>query len=208
MWGGIALTICVLFCVLARRAWLAGEVPWVYPALLACVLVLLTWTADQGGALTHGSNYLTQYMPASIKRLTGLGAAGRAPSAGSFYARHIDPVFDANCVACHGEGKVKGGLRLDSYDALMKGGKDGAVIVAGQPDKSLLLVRVTLPPDHKQFMPAEGKPPLRPEEIDWIKAWIEQGASPTVTQLAGVFIREEAPDLPVATCGRLQCVHG
>jgi len=49
MWGGITLTFCVLFCVLARRAWLAGEVPWVYPALLAGVLVLLTWTADQGG---------------------------------------------------------------------------------------------------------------------------------------------------------------
>ena len=201
MWGGIALTFCVLFCVLARRAWLAGEVPWVYPALLAGVLVLLTWTADQGGALTHGSNYLTQYMPASIKRLTGLGAAGRAPSAGSFYVRHIDPVFETNCVACHGEGKVKGGLRLDSYDALMKGGKDGAVIVAGQPDKSHLLVRVSLPTDHKQFMPAEGKPPLRPEEINWLKAWIEQGASPTVTQLAGVVIREDAPDLPVQPVG-------
>ena len=44
---------------------------------------------------------------------------------------------------------------------LMKGGKDGPVIVAGQPDKSLLLERVTLPPDHKHFMPAEGKPPLQ-----------------------------------------------
>ena len=43
----------------------------------------------------------------------------------------------------------------------MKGGHDGAVIVAGKPDSSLLIQRVTLPPDHKGFMPAEGKPPLR-----------------------------------------------
>ena len=40
---------------------------------------------------------------------------------------------------CHGEGKSKGGLRMDSYDLLMKGGKDGPVIVAGNPEKSVLL---------------------------------------------------------------------
>ncbi len=201
MWGGIALTFCVMLLVLARRAWLTGDAPWVYPALLAGVLALLMWTADQGGSLTHGNNYLTQYMPASIKRLAVIGPAGKVPSAGSFYARHIDPVFATNCVACHGESKVKGGLRLDSYDALMKGGKDGAVIAPGQSLKSLLLVRVTLPPDHKQFMPAEGKPPLTPEEINWLRTWIQQGASPTITQLAGVLIREDAADLPLQPVG-------
>ena len=30
----------------------------------------------------------------------------------SFYAKHIDPILDANCVACHGESKSQGGLRL------------------------------------------------------------------------------------------------
>jgi len=110
-------------------------------------------------------------------------------------------VFEANCVACHGEGKVKGGLRLDSYDALMKGGKDGAVIAPGRSEMSLLLVRVTLPPEHKQFMPAEGKPPLTPEEISWLRAWIQQGASPTVTQLTGVLIREDASELPLQPVG-------
>lgn len=201
MWGGIALTFCVMLCVLARRAWLAGDAPWIYPVFLASVLALLAWTADQGGSLTHGNNYLTQYMPVSIKRMTGIGLASGAPAAGSFYARHIDPVFETNCVACHGESKVKGGLRLDSYAALMKGGKDGSVIVPGQPDKSLLLVRVTLPPDHKEFMPAEGKPPLAAEQVSWLKAWIQQGASPTATQLAGVLIREDAPDLPLQPVG-------
>ena len=43
----------------------------------------------------------------------------------------------------------------------------------------LLLQRVTLPTDDKHFMPAEGRPPLKPEEIAWIKAWIQQGASPS-----------------------------
>jgi hypothetical protein len=76
----------------------------------------------------------------------------------------------------------------------MKGGKDGPVIAVGHPEKSLLLERVTLPTNHKQFMPAEGRPPLKPEEIAWIRAWIQQGASPTTTKLAGVVIPEDAEE--------------
>jgi uncharacterized membrane protein len=197
--GGIALTIGVLLCLLARPWWSLGTVAQVYPALLTCTLLALVWTADQGGAITHGSNYLTQYMPIGLKRLTGLGA--KPPSANSFYSKQINPILDANCVGCHGEAKTKGGLRMDSYELLMEGGKDGPVIVAGSAERSLLLERVTLPPDHKQFMPAEGKPPLRAEEIAWIKAWVQQGASPTATTLAGISIREERVELPLQPVG-------
>jgi len=198
MAGGIALTIGTLLCLLARPWWASGHGARVYPASLACVLLVLVWTTHQGGTLTHGSNYLTQYMPAGLKRWGGLA---ETPAAGSFYARHVNPILDANCVGCHGAGQAKGGLRLDSYDLLMKGGQDGPVIVAGQPEKSLLLTRVTLPPNHKQFMPAEGKPPLRDEEIARIKAWIQQGASPTAATLAGISMREERPELPLVPVG-------
>ena len=43
----------------------------------------------------------------------------------------------------------------------------------------------------------EGKPPLRAEEIALIKAWIQQGASPTVATVAGISIHEEPPELPL-----------
>jgi uncharacterized membrane protein/mono/diheme cytochrome c family protein len=197
--GGIVLTIGVLLCLLARPLWASGNVSLVYPGVLTCTLLALLWTAHQGGSLTHGSNYLTQYMPAPLKRWTTFGA--KTPPATSFYAKRINPIFDANCVACHGESKVNGGLRLDSYESLMKGGQDGSVIVAGKPDESLLLVRVKLPPSHKQFMPAEGKPPLKAEEIAWIKAWIQQGASPTAITMAGVSIHEEQAELPLQPVG-------
>lgn len=201
MWGGIALTIGVLLCLLARPWWASGSVTRVYPGLLTCVLLVLAWTSHQGGSLTHGSNYLTKYMPAPLKRWSMLGIVqAKTPVSDSFYAQHINPILDANCVACHGEDKVKGGLRVDSYELLMKGGKDGPVIVAGKPEKSLLLERVTLPVGHKQFMPAEGKPPLKPEEIAWIRAWVLQGASPTVTTLAGISIQERK-DPPLAPVG-------
>jgi hypothetical protein len=74
------------------------------------------------------------------------------------------------------------------------------VIVAGKPEQSLLLKRVTLPPGEKHFMPAEGKPPLKPEEIAWIRAWILAGASPAATTVAGVSIREET-EVPLVPVG-------
>ena len=195
MWGGIALSIGVLVCILARTSWTTREVPRVYPALLFCLVALLAWTAHQGGSLTYGSNYLTEYMPGPLKRLVG-GTTNHAnvPVSGSFYVKHINPILDANCFACHGEGKVKGGLRMDSYELLMKGGKDGPAIVSGKPESSLLLQRVTLPVSHKQFMPAEGKPPLRTDDIALIKAWVQQGASATATAVEGVSFREETAE--------------
>jgi uncharacterized membrane protein/mono/diheme cytochrome c family protein len=198
LWGGVLLAIVVLMCLLARPRWNAPGVGYAYPALLALMLIALVWTTHQGGSLTHGSNYLTQYMPAGMKRVLALGSA---PSSASFYAKHIHPILDANCASCHGEGQAKGGLRMDSYESLMKGGQDGPVIVSGNAATSILFQRITLPPDHKHFMPAEGRPPLQSEDIAWIRAWIDQGASPTLTRLAGVTIREELPEVPMEPVG-------
>lgn len=201
MWGGITLTIGVLVCLLARPWWTSGTVPRVYPALLVCVLLVLAWAADQGGSLTHGNNYLTEYMPMQMKRWLRPRTVPAQMIPGSFYAAHINPILDANCVTCHGEHKEKGGLRLDSYGQLMEGGNSGPVIIPGKPGQSLLLTRVTLPPNHKQFMPAEGKAPLKPEEIAWIRAWVLDGASPAATRVKGVSIREEPAELPLVPVG-------
>jgi hypothetical protein len=48
-------------------------------------------------------------------------------------------------------------------------------IVLGSSAKSELFRRVTLPADHKEFMPTDGKPALTPEEIALLKWWIEEG---------------------------------
>jgi mono/diheme cytochrome c family protein len=200
MWGGIALNIGVLLCLLVRPSWSSGAVPNLYPGMLAGVLLLLLWTAHQGGSLTHGSNYLTEYMPAPMKRVLAFGGT-TAPGSSSFYAQRIDPIFDANCVTCHGASKTEGGLRLDSYALLMQGGKDGLVVNPGKPEKSLLIERVTLPRDDKHAMPAEGRPPLSPRQIAWITAWIQQGASSSATSLAGISMPEGPKDPPLQPVG-------
>jgi len=95
----------------------------------------------------------------------------------SFYAVRVQPIFDQKCVLCHNDEKFKGKLRLDSYEHVMVGGKDGPVVFAGQLGKSEMYRRVTLPPDSKDFMPAEGKPSLSPEETKIIEVWIAAGAT-------------------------------
>jgi Leucine-rich repeat (LRR) protein len=63
------------------------------------------------------------------------------------------------------------------------------------------LERITLPTDHKKFMPSEGKPPLKPEEITWIRAWILQGASQEVKSLVGIDVPEPFKEEPLPQVG-------
>jgi len=200
MWGGILLLIELLVCVAARSAWVSGKVQRIYPALLGISLLTLAWTAHQGGSLTHGGDYLTRYAPGALRRFLP-SAASDSAYVGSVYARHIHPILDAKCVACHGASKEQAGLRLDFYELLMKGGKDGAVVAPRDPDRSLLLQRVTLSPSDRHFMPAEGRTPLTADEIAALRAWIQAGASAAATMIPGIATTARATDLlpqPVA----------
>jgi uncharacterized membrane protein len=200
MWGGIALCICLMICLLVRDAWAAGHQRLAYPVMLSATLLALIWTSHQGGSITHGSDYLTHYMPAGLRPIFGAGSAENV-SPDSFYARHIHAVLDAKCVSCHGASMVKGNLRLDTYDHLMRGGQDGAVVMPGKPENSMLLARVTLPSSDKHFMPAEGRTPLTSDEINWIRAWIRAGASTTATSVPGVNIAADSSEPPPQPVG-------
>src|SRR5215217_3142721 len=90
-----------------------------------------------------------------------------------FFESRIRPVLAKNCFACHTNTQL-GGLRLDSHDALLKGGKSGPAVIAGDAAGSLLMqaVRQTHP---RLKMPPQGR--LRPEELDNLAAWIDRGAA-------------------------------
>ncbi|HLV85913.1 MAG TPA: c-type cytochrome domain-containing protein [Candidatus Sulfotelmatobacter sp.] len=202
MWGAIVLVIELVLCETVRPAWASGRLPRLYPSLLAVSLLTLGWTAHQGGSLTHGSDYLTRYMPHSLQRIfPSASAASDAAYVGSVYMQTIHPILDAKCVACHGSNKEQGGLRLDFYDLLMKGGSDGSVIAVRSPDQSLLLQRVTLSPSDRHFMPAEGRTPLSPTEIAALRAWVLAGASPTATSVPGISSNAEHADGPLQPVG-------
>ena len=102
-------------------------------------------------------------------------AADLAAAAGVDFSKDVFPVLQRACFECHGPEKQKGDLRLDSREAALKGGTDGAVIVAGKPQESDLVRRISLPRGHKDAMPKRGEL-LKPAEIENIRSWIAAGA--------------------------------
>src|ERR1700682_4175300 len=60
------------------------------------------------------------------------------PSSPEFFKQRVEPILDDNCYSCHQDSQ-SGGLRLDSYASILKGGKSGSPIVPGDPETSLLI---------------------------------------------------------------------
>ncbi len=88
-----------------------------------------------------------------------------------FYTTRVQPIFQKNCYACHTGGQAAG-LRVDSREALLKGGESGAALVPGEPTKSLLIDAVQQTGDIR--MPKGGH--LKQAEIDDLIAWVKMGA--------------------------------
>jgi mono/diheme cytochrome c family protein len=98
-------------------------------------------------------------------------ASDPAPGSPEFYTQKVEPILDDNCYSCHAEGQ-SGGLRLDTYSSMLKGGGRGKPIVPGDPETSLLIqvIRRTgplkMPPKHA----------LEASEIETLTAWVKAGA--------------------------------
>lgn len=90
------------------------------------------------------------------------------------YARDIKPLLAKNCAGCHGGGKAKGGLRVDTVAAALKGGDSGPAVVPGKSQDSLLFQSLTGGGDAPK-MPPRG-PGLSKAEVSLVKAWIDAGA--------------------------------
>lgn len=93
------------------------------------------------------------------------------------FARSVYPMLKAKCLACHGEDpkKIKGGLRLDSREALLIGGDNGPSLVPGVPQRSPLFVAVTWS-DPDLEMPPKENDRLDAKQIATLRRWIELGA--------------------------------
>jgi mono/diheme cytochrome c family protein len=91
------------------------------------------------------------------------------------FSTDIAPMLATKCSKCHGATRQKNDLRLDSAEAVQKGGKNGPIFVAGKPDQSPMWVRATKPPGDADRMPAEGQM-LTKKQTDLLKAWIAAGA--------------------------------
>jgi hypothetical protein len=93
-----------------------------------------------------------------------------------FFEKKIRPLLADNCYSCHSANaeKIKGGLKLDTREAVLKGGDSGPALVPGKPDQSLLIkaIRYT---DAELKMPPKDKK-LSSEQIADFEAWVKMGA--------------------------------
>jgi hypothetical protein len=96
----------------------------------------------------------------------------RATEAEEFFEAKVRPVLAENCFRCHGEERQRGGLRLDSLEAMFKGRGEGPVVVAGDPERSPMIHAVRQ--DGEVKMPPRGK--LPEESIRTLVAWVKMGA--------------------------------
>jgi len=104
-----------------------------------------------------------------------------APQSPEYFESSVRPVLVENCYDCHGEQRM-GGLRLDSRDAMLKGGRSGPAIVPGDPEKSLMIQAVRQTRDTLK-MPKGGQ--LKPAEVDVLVEWVRAGAPwPVAVQTA------------------------
>lgn len=119
-------------------------------------------TADQSNEQTGENQPATQPLPPDD--------AGDGQTASVSFANDVFPILNSRCITCHGGDRIEGELVMLSYAELMSGGKDGAVIIPGDAEGSLLYQLTST-----GKMPKRGAN-LNPAQLQIIMQWINAGA--------------------------------
>src|SRR5262249_7528723 len=102
-----------------------------------------------------------------------LGSAAADDARETHFELKIRPVLAGECLPCHGGKKISSGLKVDSREALLKGGDRGPAIVAGEPNGSLLIQAIRQVHDEVKMPP---KRRLSDEVVAAFARWIADGA--------------------------------
>ncbi|HEY6991993.1 MAG TPA: c-type cytochrome domain-containing protein, partial [Bryobacteraceae bacterium] len=138
----------------------------------------------------------TVLIAAAVMALLGGGAQAATPS----FTSDVAPILQKNCLACHSSAAKMGGLVMDKFDLLMKGGAHGPAVVPGKAEESRMVMM--LEGKVQPRMPY-GSDPLSATDIATIKAWIDAGsvgpATGEATALAPLAIPHIKPEVPVVS---------
>ncbi len=187
LFGGILFS-CMAVVTFLVKMWVdacGGRGAAVYRIFLLASAGVMGFASHDGASLTHGKGYLTDHAPQPLRKWLGLPekkSPGTAPAAKDaenqlVYTDVIVPILEQKCYSCHNAEKQKGKFRMDEYELLIKGGKEGDGVIPGDADKSNMIVRIELPEDDEEHMPPEGKKDLDAHELVLLKWWISKGAS-------------------------------
>lgn len=136
-----------------------------------------------------------QAMVAALLGACCAPAAADAPAGDPVgFNRHIRPILNARCAACHGGPKQAAGVSFLRREAALGRGASGErTIVPGDADASYLVARVSDPDDAARMPPADHGPRLSQREVDLVRRWIDQGAE---WEEHWSFVKPERPRPP------------
>lgn len=140
------------------------------PVRLSVFVVLaavLTITGNFGGSITHGRGYLS----VDKKENDQVDSAEKPQTPFLVYQDIVKPILDKKCVSCHGVKKQKGKLRLDTEQAIKKGGKTGSIFPVGN-SKGEVIRRIHLPAEDDDHMPPLEKIQLTSTEVSILSEWL------------------------------------
>jgi len=146
-------------------------------------MIPLAMLAASAGGAAPGSAAMPAEPPrdASLRARTGKETVS--------FARDIAPILLENCNGCHIDAmQTRGGLRMDTFAAMMRGGDSGEIVLPTRAMESLLVKKIK--GEEGARMPAGGRPPLSDAQITLISKWIEENAtldSPDKDQPLGVM---------------------
>ncbi len=130
--------------------------------------------------------------------LLALAPGVRADAQKPTFDGDVLPVLQQHCVGCHGNDKQKGGLNLATFGALSAGGASGAVVKAGEVDKSRLYT-LTAHTEEPKMPPSGNKIPA--PQIALLKLWVEQGGRENAGSKAAVPAKPKV-DVALKTTAR------
>jgi Protein of unknown function (DUF1553)/Protein of unknown function (DUF1549)/Planctomycete cytochrome C len=108
----------------------------------------------------------------------------------AFFETRVRPLLTARCFRCHGEKEQKGGIRLDSAEALLGHNEDEALVKPGKPEASRVVEVIGYKDEPK--MPPDGKLPDSDTQI--LREWIRRGAHFPSKQTAPAVVRLSSPE--------------
>lgn len=112
------------------------------------------------------------------------------------FQQHVMPLLQKHCVACHSAEEQGGGVQLDTFAALQKGGENGALVTASEPASSRLWLVVSGQMEPK--MPPDEQPGLDETELEVLERWIREGAvGPSDAEAAPLML--STPRIPVSS---------
>ncbi|WP_109829353.1 c-type cytochrome domain-containing protein [Reichenbachiella versicolor] len=190
-WAGFATTGIALVAFLIKAEILKLQ-QMVYFGALGVMVAVMSATGHLGGNLTHGTDYLTYYMPFKPKVVDPLDRPPvKTLAEAQVFGDMVHPIIKSKCMSCHNNQKKKGQLSFASIEDYLAGGKHGDLFVAGDIDASQLIERITLPEGHDDIMPPDGKTPLSEEEIAVLSFWVDKANGSFEVTLDSIDLEEE-----------------